>query len=205
MPLRAQRSERCVSAVPPPGQSQRPVRDLNPSLQLDRLAYATPIRTGRSVHRAGVEPAQRSRAGYSRLGSPVPSRCITSVARVGVEPTAFGILRPDGLPVAYRAPFRPRCPGWESNPHSLGFKPSRSAGWRTRASRAVRNRTRPATDLESVRCSQHHSPVSVGARGIEPRRSCSQGTRSTVLLDAVSSGRRGRTFTAWVRARWPTG
>ncbi len=25
------------------------------------------------------------------------------------------------------------CPGWESNPQSLGFKPSRSARWRTRA------------------------------------------------------------------------
>ena len=38
------------------------------------------------MRRAGVEPAQQSRAGYSRLGSPVPSRHKLSVFPAGVEP-----------------------------------------------------------------------------------------------------------------------
>ena len=37
---------------------------------------------------------------------------------------SFFILQP--------SPFL-ECPEWESNPHALGFKPSRSAGWRIRA------------------------------------------------------------------------
>ena len=82
--------------------------------------------------RAGVEPAQRMRVGYSHLGSPVPSRHVLSVpwmgfepmlstvrawrplragppghysvAQGGVEPPASLHLREGGLPVAYRAP-----------------------------------------------------------------------------------------------------
>ncbi len=41
-----------------------------------RRHHRTPSRPFVSVRRAGVEPAQRSRAGYSRLGSPVPGRRI---------------------------------------------------------------------------------------------------------------------------------
>ena len=46
-----------------------------------------------------------------------------AVAQVGVEPTASFVLSQGGLPVAYRA----MCPERESNPQTLGFKPSRSA------------------------------------------------------------------------------
>ena len=81
--------------------------------------------------RAGVEPAQRMRVGYSHLGSPVPSRHVLSVpwmgfepmlstvrawrplragppghrsvAQGGVEPPASQVLSLGGLPVAYRA------------------------------------------------------------------------------------------------------
>jgi hypothetical protein len=38
------------------------------------------------VRRAGVEPAQRMRVGYSHLGSPVPSRHVLSVPWMGFEP-----------------------------------------------------------------------------------------------------------------------
>ena len=41
------------------------------------------------VCRAGVEPAQRMRVGYSHLGSPVPSRHMLSVPWMGFEPTFF--------------------------------------------------------------------------------------------------------------------
>ena len=90
-----------------------------------------------AVCRAGVEPAQRLRAGYSHLGSPVPSRHVLSVpwmgfepmlstvrawrplragppghwsvAQGGVEPPASLLLEEGGLPVAYRANRPPRC------------------------------------------------------------------------------------------------
>ena len=39
-----------------------------------------------SVCRAGVEPAQRLRVGYSHLGSPVPGRHVLSVPWMGFEP-----------------------------------------------------------------------------------------------------------------------
>ena len=80
--------------VPPQGQFQQPVGESNPSGQLERLAASpkaeraiknhvrraagfTPAGVNpaaRRVRRAGVEPAQRSRVGYSHLGSPMPSR-----------------------------------------------------------------------------------------------------------------------------------
>ena len=63
------------------------------------------------------------------------------VAQVGFEPTACLSLNQTGLPVAYRATGFPLCPEWESNPQSLGFKPSRSAGWRIRAYSGRRTRT----------------------------------------------------------------
>ena len=49
------------------------------------------------------------------------------VAQVGLEPTASLVLSQGGLPIAYRAV----CPEQESNPQPPGFKPSRSADWRT--------------------------------------------------------------------------
>ena len=56
-----------------------------------------------------------------------------SVAQVGVEPTASLVLSQGGLPIAYRAATYSlsKCPERESNSQSLGFKPSRSANWRT--------------------------------------------------------------------------
>jgi hypothetical protein len=45
-----------------------------------------------------------------RTATPVASRGkspLRAVAQVGVEPTAFEVLNPDGLPIAYRAMFRP--------------------------------------------------------------------------------------------------
>jgi hypothetical protein len=56
------------------------------------------------VCRAGVEPAQRSRAGYSRLGSPMPSRHITAGYPGGLEPPNF-----QGHGLAPR-PLRDRTP-----------------------------------------------------------------------------------------------
>ena len=94
---------------------------------LCRLSY----KAVRAVCRAGVEPAQQSRVGYSHLGSPMPSRHVLSVpwmgfepmistsrawrplraglpghlavAQGGVEPPASLVLSKGGLPVAYRA------------------------------------------------------------------------------------------------------
>ena len=45
-----------------------------------------------SVRRAGVEPAQQSRAGYSRLGSPMPSRhrVVSIPGRSRTCPATFG-------------------------------------------------------------------------------------------------------------------
>ena len=53
-----------------------------------------------------------------------------SVAQVGVEPTASLVLSQRGLPVAYRA-IAFKCPGRELNSQTRGFKPRRSASWRT--------------------------------------------------------------------------
>ena len=81
--------------------------------------------------RAGVEPAQRSRALYRRLGSPIPCRHVSALggirtrdlrfekatttplvrqgvrmAQVRFELTASLVLSESGLPVAYRADSR---------------------------------------------------------------------------------------------------
>ena len=110
-----------------------------------------------SVARVGVEPAGREGLSFAALPVCVP-RCEASpigfeptistvtgwralratlrgrvsVAQVGIEPTASLVLSQGGLPVAYRATFL-LCPEQESNLQTLGFKPSRSAGWRIRA------------------------------------------------------------------------
>ena len=54
---------------------------------------------------------------------------MTSLAQAGFEPAASFVLSEGDLPVAYRAVFCDLhlCPEQESNLHSLGFKPSRSA------------------------------------------------------------------------------
>ena len=53
---------------------------------------------------------------------------MTTMAQAGVEAAASVVLSEGGLPVAYRAALMiPFCPEQESNLHTLGFKPSRSA------------------------------------------------------------------------------
>ena len=66
---------------------------------------------------------------------------VDSVAQAGFEPAASFVLSEGGLPVAYRAaclgslcvplfcfvPLSVLCPEQESNLHSFGFKPNRSA------------------------------------------------------------------------------
>ena len=55
------------------------------------------------------------------------------MAQVGLEPTASLVLSQSGLPLPTE-PSIHQCPRPESNRHPRGFKPSRSAGWRTWAS-----------------------------------------------------------------------
>src|SRR5262245_34128033 len=78
----------------------------------------------------GFEPTISTVTGWRALRAALRGR--TSVAQVGVEPTASAVLSRGGLPVAYRAMCL-LCPKQESNLQTLGFKPSRSASWRIRA------------------------------------------------------------------------
>ena len=122
-----------MSAIPPPGQFQWTVEGVEPSsagckptvfplddtprhrgsgpagsrtLNLDfkrvllcQLSY----KAVRAVCRAGVEPAQRMRVGYSHLGSPVPGRHVLSVPWMGFEPMLFTLRE--------RRPLRAGPPG----------------------------------------------------------------------------------------------
>src|SRR5262245_44978986 len=84
------------------------------------------------------------------------------MAQEGFEPSASLILSESGLPVAYRAAScrdvmlhqvdrgRADCPGWDSNPQAPGFKPGRSADWRTWAFASSGRRGPPACDAEAV-------------------------------------------------------
>ena len=80
----------------------------------------------------GFEPTISCVTGRRALQA-APRGQDSSVAQVGVEPTASLVLSQGGLPIAYRAATYslPECPERESNSQSLGFKPSRSANWRT--------------------------------------------------------------------------
>jgi hypothetical protein len=94
-----------------------------------------------------------------------------SVARVGVEPTDYH----QGLSLA-ALPVCVPCLLSPSRPASLaGFEPAVSTVTRWRGLR---------TPLQG-------RFIPVGARGIEPRYSCSQGTRITGFLDAVQFGEKG--------------
>ena len=66
-----------------------------------------------------------------------------AVAQVGFEPTASLVLSQGGLPVAYRADVV-QCPEQESNLQPRGFKPSRSASWRTWAFEVVPDGIEPS-------------------------------------------------------------
>ena len=75
----------------------------------------------------GFEPTTSTLTGWRALQAAPRGRCHLKVAQVGFEPTASLVLSQSGLPIAYRAE---EYPEQESNPQSLGFKPSRSADWR---------------------------------------------------------------------------
>ena len=58
------------------------------------------------------------------------------------------------LPSRKRPESRSHYPGWESNPQAPGFKPGRSAGWRTWASRGGSRGTRTHERPEAATCFQ---------------------------------------------------
>jgi hypothetical protein len=58
------------------------------------------------------------------------------------------------LPSRRRPESRNHDPGWESNPQAPGFKPGRSAGWRTWASRSGSRGTRTHKRPEAATCFQ---------------------------------------------------
>ena len=72
----------------------------------------------------GFEPTISCVTGRRALRAAPRGRIVMSVAQVGLEPTASLVLSQGGLPVAYRAAW---CPERESNPQTLGFRPSHSA------------------------------------------------------------------------------
>jgi hypothetical protein len=74
----------------------------------------------------GFEPTIFALTGRRALLAAPRGQSFNSVAQVGLEPTASLVLNRGGLPIAYRAEIA-KCPRWESNPQTLGFKPSRSA------------------------------------------------------------------------------
>jgi hypothetical protein len=74
----------------------------------------------------GFEPTISTLTAWRALLAAPRGQSFVAVAQVGLEPTASLVLSQGGLPIAYRAVQR-MCPRWESNPQTLGFKPSRSA------------------------------------------------------------------------------
>ena len=154
------------------------------------------------MRRAGVEPAQpeggRVTAAEARQcpadatfpgkpgrvnarsapGADATRLAINSVARVGVEPTNDRQgLSLAALPVC--VPCRPAS--------LAGFEPAVSTvtGWRGLQAplQGLLLSPSPRTAFRGL--------LPVGARGIEPRYSCSQGTRITGFLDAVEFGEKG--------------
>ncbi len=68
-----------------PSTSSSPSVDSIPSGRLERPAASPEAARTKSVCRAGVEPAQLLRVGYSHLGSPMPSRHIRDSAPEGTR------------------------------------------------------------------------------------------------------------------------
>ena len=78
----------------------------------------------------GFEPTISTLTGWRALRAALRGRIgLLLMAQAGFEPAASFVLSEGGLPVAYRAVSRDfrLCPEQESNLHTLGFKPSRSA------------------------------------------------------------------------------
>ena len=77
-----------------------------------------------------------------------PRGRVIRVAQVGLEPTASLVLSQGGLPIAYRAVVELRqYPEQVSNLQTLGFKPSRSTGWRIWACQSSPGWTRTTDSL----------------------------------------------------------
>ncbi len=98
---------------------------------LCRFAYSAV----RQAPRMGIEPTCiRGTTGSRPQSRHEANAPLRAVAQVGVEPTAFEVLSPDGLPGCLPSRVPSQCPARESNPQAPGFKPGRSTGWRSRAS-----------------------------------------------------------------------
>jgi hypothetical protein len=112
MPRWARPSEDRVSACSTTWPSQQPVGVSIPSGRFENPATSPEVQRAVSACRAGVEPAQRLRAGYSRLGSPMPSRHVTLN------------LRGRARTCTLRLPTPARCPLRHSKSHPLLLHPS---------------------------------------------------------------------------------
>ena len=128
---------RTGQTVSAPGRSRTCKSPKASGLRPPRLANAQPTRVSvaQKASPMGFEPTIACLTGRRALQTAPRGRVAWPVAQVGVEPTASLVLSQGGLPVAYRAMLTIQCPEQESNLQTLGFKPSRSAGWRTWADR----------------------------------------------------------------------
>ena len=141
------------------------------------------------------------------------------MAQAGFEPAASLVLSESGLPVAYQAVVS-SYPGWELNPQALGFKPSRSASWRTWASKAeavgleptIRRRRTPVFRTGSSSCRMASSSGGWNRTNgllVQSQASLPAATapdRFSLRHRALhpSSGRRTRTSITRFKARQPT-
>jgi hypothetical protein len=150
------------------------------------------------VCRAGVEPAQRSRPGYSRVGSPVPSRhgSTTYGSRTRLPRLRAGDTSPEAerrvSESAWREPNPPvhlggvvprplghrrlsRRKERESNPQGLCGLGRSATGFRRHS---ICPPVSPATpSCTAVLAGCDRQLVSVGAAGFEPAFSCVRGRR----------------------------
>ena len=105
-------------------------RESNPQTRRFELRRSASWRTVPQASPTGFEPVISCVTGRRALQAAPRGRIVSSkVAQVGLEPTASLVLSQSGLPL----PTEPmsQCPRPESNRHPRGFKPCRSANWRT--------------------------------------------------------------------------
>jgi hypothetical protein len=156
-----------------------------------------------SVRRAGVEPAQQSRAGYSRLGSPVPSRHKLSVFPAGVEPAP----RPSEgrMPPLHLGNVLNQWTAGESHPD---FRHAAAASSSWTSSPCYRPGGRRVNDGACTHLHRLHRPAahyiafihqegprraSVPEAGFEPASSCSRSRRDSPLRhsEIIQAGEQG--------------